>query len=181
MGMIADVSRPDLETRIAILEAKIKEREFNLDKEIIQYLATTIQTNVRELEGALNKIIAQNELDRRPITLENVKNILSTLSSRSTDKAVNSKELIKIIADFYNIKIESLTGSCRKKELVNPRQIAMYLLREELEMSFPAIGQEFGGRDHTTAMHACHKIKKVLESSSRVKQEMELLKQKLYS
>ncbi|PKL72465.1 chromosomal replication initiator protein DnaA [Candidatus Kuenenbacteria bacterium HGW-Kuenenbacteria-1] len=180
MGMIADVSRPDLETRIAILQAKVKERQFNLDKEIIQYLATNIQTNIRELEGALNKIVAQYELDRQPVTLESTKNVLSTLSSRSSDKAVNSRELIKIVADFYNIKIESLTGSCRKKELVNPRQIAMYLLREELEMSFPAIGQEFGGRDHTTAMHACHKIKKVLENNNRVKQEIELLKQKLY-
>jgi chromosomal replication initiator protein len=181
MGMIADISRPDLETRIAILEAKLKERQFNLNKEIIQYLATTIQNNVRELEGALIKIIAQHELDGRPITLENVKNALSSLSSRSSDKAINAKELIKIVADFYNLKIESLSGNCRKKELVNPRQIAMYLLREELEISYPSIGQEFGGRDHTTAMHAYQKIKKVLENNNRVKQEIESLKQKLYS
>jgi chromosomal replication initiator protein len=181
MGMIADVSRPDLETRIAILETKLKERQFNLNKEIIQYLATTIQNNVRELEGALIKIIAQHELDGRPITLENTKNTLSNLSSRSSDKAINAKELIKIVADFYNLKIESLSGNCRKKELVNPRQIAMYLLREELEISYPSIGQEFGGRDHTTAMHAYQKIKKVLENNNRVKQEIESLKQKLYS
>ncbi|MBI4652875.1 chromosomal replication initiator protein DnaA [Candidatus Kuenenbacteria bacterium] len=181
MGMIADVCRPDLETRIAILEEKLRERQFDLNKEIIQYLATTIQNNVRELEGALIKIIAQHELDGRPVTLESVKNTLSSLSSRSSDKAINAKELIKIVADFYNLKIENLAGSCRKKELVNPRQIAMYLLREELEMSYPSIGQEFGGRDHTTAMHAYQKIKKVLENNNRVKQEMESLKQKIYS
>lgn len=181
MGMIADISRPDLETRIAILEAKIKEHQIDLNKEIIQHLATTIQNNVRELEGALIKIIAQYELDKRPITMESVKKTLSTLSSRSSDKAINSKQLIELVGNFYNLKIESLMGSCRKKELVNPRQIAMYLLREELELSYPLIGHEFGGRDHTTAMHAYQKIKKVLENNSRVKQEVELLKQKLYA
>ena len=180
MGMIVDVIRPDLETRIAILEAKTKERQIDLNKEIIQYLATAIQNNVRELEGALNKIIAQHELDGLPVSLESVQKTLSNLSSRSFDKAVNAQQLIKMVGDFYNLKIESLTGSCRKKELVNPRQIAMYLLREELELSYPAIGQEFGGRDHTTAMHAYQKIKKVIENNNRVKQEIELLKQKLF-
>jgi len=181
MGMIADVVRPDLETRVAILETKTKERQINLNKEVIQYLATNIQSNIRELEGALNKIIAQYELDRRPVTLESVKNVLSSLSTKSFDKAINSKQLIELIGNFYNVKIESLIGSCRKRELVNPRQIAMYLLREELEMSYPAIGHEFGGRDHTTAMHAYQKIKKVLENNNRVKQDIELIKQKLYS
>ena len=181
MGMIADVSRPDLETRIAILESKIKERQFNLDKEIIQYLATNIQNNIRELEGALNKIIARYELDRRPVTLESVKTTLSDLSTKSTDRVVNAKQLIEIIANFYNLKIENITGACRRRELVYPRQIAMFLLREELEMSYPSIGNEFGGRDHTTAMHAYQKIKKIAENNTRIKQDMDLIKQKLYS
>jgi len=181
-GMIVDVSSPDLETRIAILESKIKEKNYYLDKEIIQYIAANIQKNVRELEGALNKIIAYHELYNINPTLETTKNILSSLiSSYRKPTNISSRQLLNTVADFYEIKVDDLTGSSRKKELVIPRQISMYLLRTELDYSYPTIGKELGGRDHTTAMHAYKKINKEIKNEGRIKQEVDLIQQRLYN
>lgn len=179
-GMIADISTPDLETRIAILENKCRERGLRLDREIITFIASAIQNNVRELEGALNRIMAHHELKNSAPTLESTKNILSSLSASGRKGALTSKKLISTVADFYDISIEDLVGDCRKRELVLPRQIAMYLMREEIKSSYPNIGQEVGGRDHTTAMHAYLKINGEVNENEKIKQEIDLIKQRLY-
>lgn len=180
-GMIADISSPDLETRIAILESKSREKNYSLDREILSFIASSIQSNVRELEGALNRIIAHHELSNSAPTLESTKNVLSTLTNSGRKGALTSKQLISTVADFYDISIDGLIGSSRKRELVVPRQITMYLMREEIKSSYPNIGQEIGGRDHTTAMHAYMKITREMNENEKVKQEIELIKQRLYN
>jgi len=180
-GMIADVSEPDYETRVAILEKKLFDKNFNLNKEIIEYVAENIQNNIRELEGALNRIYANYQLKKIEPTLDEVKNILQSINTITPKSSLTSKMILKNVAEFYDINLNDLTGSSRKKELVGPRQIAMYLMREEIKASFPNIGSELGGRDHTTAMHAYEKIKQEIEKDEKVKQDVILIKQKIYS
>lgn len=179
-GMIADIASPDLETRMAILELKCQERNYQLDKEIITYLATTIQNNIRELEGALNRIIAYHQLNNQPPTIALVQELMSNL--RSTNKYgsnLTSKKILNTVAQYYDITLEELVGGSRKKNLVIPRQVAMYLMREELKSSFPTIGQELGGRDHTTAMHACTKIQLAIKTDAKIQQDIHNLKLQL--
>jgi len=181
-GMIADISHPDLETRIAILEAKCREKSFELGRDIIQYITLNIQNNIRELEGALNKIVANYQLQKTPLTLDNVKKILFSISDVSKKSgAVTPRQLIELISSYYELSIEDLLGQSREKRLAFPRQIVMYLLREELQCSYPTIGHELGGRDHTTAMHAYEKISNLLENNEKTRQEINLLKQKIYA
>jgi len=181
-GMIADISQPDLETRIAILEAKCEEKNFPLEREIINYITLNIQNNVRELEGALNKIIAYYQLNKIDPTLENVKKILFSISSSSRKGgAVSARQLIETVCSFYDLSLEDMLGKSREKRLAFPRQIIMYLMREELQASYPMIGHELGGRDHTTAMHAYEKISRHVEADEKLRQEINLIKQKVYS
>lgn len=180
-GLIADVISPDMETRMAILNSKCKDRNYELSQEIIQYLASHIQKNVREIEGALSRVIAYHELNKVAPTIDSVKQIMSSLAAQPKKSLVNSKQLINAVAEFYGIKLPDLIGNSRKRELVGPRQVAMFLLREELSASFPFIGQELGNRDHTTAMHSYEKIRKELEGDGRVKQEIDYIKQRLYN
>lgn len=180
-GMIVDISKPDLETRVAILKSKCQEKGYNLEESIIDYIGSQVQNNIRELEGVLNKIIAYHELNNASLDIELVKNIISNLSSQSKRGSINIKQLIKMVADFYGIKLENLIGKSRMKTLALPRQIAMYLLREELNTSYPAIGQELGDRDHTTAIHAYNKIKKEVENETRIKDEIDMIKQRIYN
>ncbi|MFA5413600.1 MAG: chromosomal replication initiator protein DnaA [Patescibacteria group bacterium] len=179
-GMIADISQPDYETRNAILKAKCVEKGLSLDQKIIDHIAIIIQNNIRELEGALNKIIAYEQFQHTPPTLELVKRILAShvVAGR---KSATPKQLINTVAEFYDLKLDDLLGQSREKRLAFPRQIVMYLMRKELESSYPAIGQELGGRDHTTAMHAFDKITHEVETSDRLKQEIEQIKQRLYN
>lgn len=179
-GMIADIGSPDLETRQAILEAKARERGVALEPAIVQLVATSVHSNVRELEGALNRLIAYQELRGRPATLEDAQTILASLSGRQKQSGVTPKLLVATVASFYDISIEDVAGNSRRKELVLPRQIAMYLLREELRSSYPAIGHELGDRDHTTAMHACEKISRELERDVKLKQDLDQIRQRLY-
>jgi len=180
-GMIADISLPDYETRLAILETKITEKKYTLEKAVLNYLATNISSNVRELEGALNRIIAYHQLNGLPPTLESVKKILVGITTNLQKKSLTSKDIILAVANFYDIKLEDLLGKCREKKLVNPRQISMFLLREEIKSSFPTIGQELGGRDHTTAMHAVGKIRNDYDNDERTRREIEQIKQRLYN
>ncbi len=179
-GMIADISQPDYETRIAILKAKCVEKELVLDSDIINYIASAIQNNIRELEGALNKIIAHQQFQHVTLGLDLIKNILLPQVALGR-KSATPKQLINFVAEFYDLKLEELLGQSREKRLAFPRQIIMYLMRKELQSSYPAIGQELGGRDHTTAMHAFEKISNEIETSDRLKQEIEQIKQRLYS
>lgn len=180
-GMIADITSPDLETRMAILDSKCKERGYRLPPDVINYIATTIHTNIRELEGALNRVVAFHQIGGSAPTLESARRLLASVAQAPRRGGVTPRQLIQVVAEFYDLKIPDVLGDSRKKGLVLPRQIAMYLMREELQSSFPSIGAELGGRDHTTAMHACAKIAKQAESDEQLKQNLALILQRLYS
>lgn len=179
-GMITDISSPDLETRMAILQMKCQEKNYSMSKEIINYIAENIQENIRELEGALNRIAAFHQLNNTTPTIESVKSILGGVTANIKKAGLTSKKLLNRVALFYDIKMEELLGSSRKNEIVVPRQIAMFLMRSELNSSYPNIGQNIGGRDHTTAMHACDKINRLIEENEKIKNDIAILKQKLY-
>jgi len=179
-GMIADISYPDYETRIAILKAKCLERKVELQDEVLGYIASNIQRNIRELEGALNRLIAYQKLQNLAPDLEVAKFLLKNLLA-APSKVVSVKKIIQAVAEFYDLKEKEIISSSRKKEIVKPRQIAMYLLREELKSSFPFIGRKFGGKDHTTAIYAFEKISKELEKSESLTEEINLIKQRILS
>jgi chromosomal replication initiator protein len=179
-GMIADVIAPDFETRTAILEKKCAEKNFNLTPEVLQAVASIVQSNIRELEGALNKIIVFHQLRNESPSVESVKNLLANFESTSMRGSLTAQQLIKTISQIYNLSNEEIVGKSREKKIAFPRQVMMYLMREELKMSYPSIGDELGGRDHTTAIHAHEKIAHELENDLKLKQEIESIKQRLY-
>ena len=179
-GMVADISYPDLETRVAILKSKASEKNVVLSDEIFEYVAQNIKKNVRELEGALNRLIAANyQPNQKELTLNDAKKILNLILN-TPKKSTTLKSIIKAVAEFYDVSEKDVLDRSRKKEIVKPRQIIMFLLREELKSSFPFIGLKIGGRDHTTAIHACEKIKKEIELDSNLNDEINLIKEKLY-
>lgn len=180
-GMTADISSPDFETRIAILETKCKERNYDLDSEIVRYIATVVQSNVRELEGALNKIIAYHQFKNTKPNLEGAKSLLSSFGPAHSKKNVTAKQIITTVCGYFDVTPADMAGKCREKRLAFPRQIIMYLMREEMSASYPSIGHELGGRDHTTAMHANDKIGRELENSPKLRQDIDLIKQRLYN
>lgn len=179
-GMVADVNLPDFETRLAILKQKLTERSFELNDEVLSYIATHMQKNVRELEGALNRVIAFSQIYNRVPDLKEVKSILTTYLSTPYRKT-SPQTILKSVADFYSITLADLVKRSRKKEVVKPRQVAMYLLREETKLSFPEIGQRLGGRDHSTVIHACEKIRGETEIDEPLKQELMLIKERVYN
>lgn len=178
-GMVADVGKPDVETKIAILEKKALEKGCSLDREILLYVAEHVQNNIRELEGALIKVIAYHQFKGLTPSLKTTKDVLGDYISNIQTKSLTPKEIIEAVAKFYNITYKELISSSRKKELVWPRQIAIYLIREELNTSYPTIGNELGGRDHTTAMHAYNKIYQEVKEkgNEKIKQEIESIRQ----
>lgn len=180
-GMLADVGSPDFETRVAILESKCREKNCQLEREILHHVATIVQINVRELEGALNKVIAFHQFKNIRPTLETVKPILTSFQPASTRKSVTPKHLIQTVAVYFDVQIEDLLGKSRQKRLAFPRQIVMYLMREEMKASYPSIGTELGGRDHTTAMHAYDKISNCLVEDEKLQHDLELIRQRLYT
>ncbi|MDP4000989.1 MAG: chromosomal replication initiator protein DnaA [bacterium] len=179
-GMIADIQAPDLETRIAILRTKAKEKNYDLEPEILNYIAETVQSNIRELEGALNRLMVYCQLNNTRPTIEQVKNLLVNVITPPKKRGVSPKKIIEVVADFYNVTPEDLLKQSRKREYVNPRQIAMYIIRKELETSLPSIGEFFGGRDHTTVIHAVDKIERLIKEKSGLKQEIDLVKDRIY-
>ncbi len=182
-GMIADVQEPDLETRIAILRAKCSERKLRLSDEALVYIANVIQNSVRELEGALNRVVATHNLTHTTPTVDSIKDILSSITQATHSKrqhAVTPKQIIGAVCQYYDVKVSDVLGQSRRQELVKPRQIVMYLMREEIQASFPTIGEELGGRDHSTAMHAIEKITKQLKEDLKLQQDFTLIKQRLY-
>lgn len=180
-GMLADVGSPDFETRCAILGTKCQEKQYSLDREILHHVATVVQTNVRELEGALNKIIAFHQFKNTRPTIETIKPILLSFQPATSRKNVTPKQLIITVANYFDVHLDDLLGKSRQKRLAFPRQIVMYLMREEMKSSYPSIGTELGGRDHTTAMHAYDKITNCLLEDEKLQHDLELIKQKLYA
>jgi len=179
-GMVADIQAPDLETRMAILRTKSKEKNYNIEDQIIQYIAENVSTNIRELEGALNRLMVYCQLNNTRPTIDQVKNVLVSVITPPKKRGVSAKKIIEIVSDFYNVTPEDLLKQSRKKEYVNPRQIAMYIIRKELETSLPSIGDFFGGRDHTTVIHAIDKVERVMKERTGLKQEIDLIKDRLY-
>ncbi len=179
-GMIADIQAPDLETRIAILRTKMEKKGVNITEDILFYIAENVQSNIRELEGALNRLAVYQQMENRGLVLDQAKTILASIIG--TKKRVTSiKKIAESVASFYNISMEDLIKESRKKEFVKPRQIAMFLVRKELDNSFPSIGDFFGGRDHTTVMHAVEKVGKLISEKDSFKQEVDLILDKLFT
>lgn len=179
-GMVADIQAPDLETRMAILRTKLAKRGANIDESIVYYIAENIQNNVRELEGALNRLLVFQELENRTVTLEQAQSMLQGMMNNKK-KGVTVKKIVSIVAEFYNVTGDDLIKQSRRQEFVKPRQIAMFLARQELNSSFPSIGEFFGGRDHTTVMHAVEKVQTQLKEKEGFKQEIDLIMDKLYT
>lgn len=179
-GMIADVGLPDLETRLAILKQKLVGKDAVLDEEVLVYIATHMQKNIRELEGALNRVVAFSQIYNKAPDLKEVKNILNTYLSAPYRKT-SPQAILKSVAEFYNISAADLIKRSRKKEVVRPRQVAMFLLRDETKLSFPEIGQKLGGRDHSTVIHACEKIRNESAIDEPLKQELVLIKERVYN
>jgi chromosomal replication initiator protein len=169
-GMMVDINAPDHESRIAILKSKAEKNEVRLPKEIFDFLAKSIEGNIRELEGAVNSIICQTQLRGRNLSFNEVKDLIK--NSAKPKKMVSVNELIKIISDFYNIEEQSICDKTRRKEVVRPRQVAMYILREDFNISYPTIGEKLGGRDHTTVIHSCEKVKKDLKIDNSLSQQL---------
>lgn len=180
-GMIVDVSLPDLETRIAIVAQKCREKNYPLPQEIAQFIATTIQNNIRELEGVINRIIAYHDLHKINPSVDSVKLVMSSFSQAPKRGAVTTKKILSTVSEFFEVDPKDIVGNSRKKELVVPRQIAMYLMREEVHASYPNIGQELGGRDHTTAMHACQKITRLADEDEKIGNDISMIKERLYN
>jgi chromosomal replication initiator protein len=173
-GMIVDVSEPEYESRLAILKAKSALQSYAIPDESIQYLATEIQGNIRELEGILNSVIMQSQLKKRFLNINELRNILK--NNTKPKKSISTKDVIKLVSNFYNINEDSIYEKTRRKEVVKPRQIVMYILREDFHVSYPSIGNEMGGRDHTTVIHSCEKIRNDLKENNLLVQEIEQIR-----
>jgi|JI8StandDraft_1071087.scaffolds.fasta_scaffold00557_11 chromosomal replication initiator protein len=180
-GMMADISKPDFETRVAILQAKTREKNYPLSIDLLHTIAGSIQSNIRELEGALNKIIAYHQFKNIPPTLESIQPLLQSFTPTITKRSITPKLLLETVNTYFDITMDEMVGKSREKRLAHPRQIAMYMLREEIKCSYPAIGDQVGGRDHTTAMHACEKITNLIKTDEQLKQDITLLREKIYN
>ncbi len=171
-GLITDIQPPDLETRIAILRKKAKMENLEIPNEVMAYIAKKIKTNIRELEGALIRIMAYSSLTNKEINVELAKEALKDILPESKSKKIDIPLIQKIVGEFYNLSIEDFKSKKRTRAVAYPRQIAMYLSRELTEHSLPKIGEEFGGRDHTTVLHAYDKILKDIETKPSFKKRI---------
>jgi len=169
-GMIVDIPAPDLESRAAILKAKAAQNSIALAEDVIEYLAESINGNIRELEGALNSIMCQSQLIGRILTLDEVRLIIKNSTRPRRNMAVD--DVVEKVAQFFKIEPASIYEKTRRKEVVKPRQLIMYILREDFAVSYPTIGQKMGGRDHTTVIHSCEKIKNELKHNPELEEEV---------
>ena len=171
LGLICDISMPDFETRLAILRKKAKEENYQVSNEILNYIAENIESNIRELEGLLLKVMALNEFYNKPLTLDLVKKQLKDIIDIS-DKKISMDLITKVVCDYYNISKADILSKRRTKNIAFPRQISMYLSRELTDSSLPAIGDYYGGRDHSTVIHGYDKIKKELKTNGTLEEEI---------
>ena len=178
-GLTVDVQPPELETRIAILRAKAESANRVVAHEILEYIAQKIQWNIRELEGALTKVLAYSELSGRPLTLELTASAL--LDFFPDENPVAPDRIIHMVASSFNISKDDLLGRTRTRDVALPRQVAMYLMREESDASLPQIGSSLGGRDHTTVMYACDKIADMIERDDRFRRQVFQIRDKLHA
>ena len=173
-GMIVDISPPDYESRLAILKVKLQELNIDLEQEILEYVALSVDGNIRELDGSLNIIICQYKLKNKPLSLLEVKNLLKNNMKPKKNMAI--KDVVKIVSEHYKLEEASIYEKTRKKEIVKARQVVMYLLREDFNVSYPLIGQKLGGKDHTTVIHSCLKIKTDIKNDPQLLQELEQIR-----
>lgn len=178
-GLTADISEPEYEARLAILKLKAAQKEYPPPDNVLEYIASSIQKNIRELEGALNIVIAKSKLRGRPLGLEEARSALEQVTANSK-RIVNVNQILKAVSEFYELGPDGLLERSRRREVVKPRQVAMYLLREDYHGSYPMIGQKLGGRDHTTALHAYDKISGELKQNSKLVEELKQIRVKLY-
>ncbi len=177
-GMTVDISKPEYESRVAILKTKLKQMNKSLSNDLIDFIAVNIQESIRELEGVLNTVICQSQLKNKELTISDVRGLIKNNVKRQ--KTVSISEIMKAISEFYNIEEKFLYEKTRRREVVKPRQIGMYILREDMNYSYPHIGQKMGGRDHTTVIHACEKIKEEIKNNDTLLGEIEQIKTLLF-
>jgi chromosomal replication initiator protein len=173
-GMIIDISPADTESRMAILKTKARINSFNISDEIASFLASNVNGSIRELEGVLNALMCQSQLKGRDLVLSEIK--LLTKNTGKVHRNVSVKDVVRAVASFYNIEEETIYNKTRRQEVVKPRQLTMYILREYYNISLPSIGQKLGGRDHTTVIHSCEKIKNELKSNFELQSEINQIK-----
>lgn len=180
-GLITDIQPPDFETRIAILRKKAMMEKLTVPDEVINFIATKIETNIRELEGALIRIVAFSSLTNKPIDLALAEHVLKDILPNSKPKSVSVMDILQVVGNYFSVKIEDFKSKKRTKEIAYARQVAMYLCRELTDFSLPKIGEEFGGRDHTTVIHACEKISRDIQKDPQFASLIENLKKKILS
>jgi chromosomal replication initiator protein len=173
-GMTVQIIEPDYESRVAIIKAKLESTNCIVEPEVVSYLAESLEGNIRELEGSLNTIICQSQLKNKSLALLEVKSLIK--NSIKPKKTVAIKDIVKVIADHYGITDDIIYEKTRRKEIVRARQVAMYILREDFNISYPLIGQKLGGRDHTTVIHSHLKIKEDLKTDPSLLQEIEKIR-----
>jgi chromosomal replication initiator protein len=178
-GLIADIAPPDLETRIAILRKKAQLEKLDVPDDVMVFIASNVASNIRELEGALNRVIAYSTLTENLINVDMATEALKDMFNNSKAIIINTKTIQEAVSRYYHLKIDELKSQRRSRDVSFPRQIAMHLCREMTDMSLPKIGDEFGGRDHTTVMHACEKIKKDVENSTELRKTIEDIKKNI--
>jgi chromosomal replication initiator protein len=180
-GLIADLTAPDLETRIAILRAKAEEQSVPVSSDVLEFIARKVVSNIRELEGALNRIVAYASMGAVPITIELAQAVLSNVLYNPKKRQVTPERIARAVADYYGVQIDALKGQKRDKAIVVPRQIAMFLMREETDVSLLRIGAELGGRDHSTVLHACDKINREMGINDELRRELAAVRELIYS
>jgi chromosomal replication initiator protein len=180
-GLTADIQAPDFETRIAILKKKAELSELSVSDEILSYIASKVISNIRELEGALIRVVAFASLTSSEITVSLVDHILKDLLEPKKDFNLSIDLIKKAAAEYYSVKIDDMSAKIRTKEIATARQVAMYLARNFTGASFPKIGEDFGGRDHTTVLHACEKIKAAVKNNSNIQEAVKSISAKLKS
>ena len=178
-GLTADMQAPDLETRIAILRKKAQLENLIVPNDIVVFIADKIASNIRELEGALNRVIAYSSLTQNEITLDVANEALKDMLSANKAKIINSSSIQEVVSRYFDVRIEDFKSKKRTRDISYPRQIAMYLCRDLTDMSLPKIGNQFGGRDHTTVIHACDKISKDIESNLETRRAISEIKKNL--
>ena len=174
-GILADISMPDYETRLAILKKKVEQENIIIEDFILHTIAENINSNIRELEGTLNKIVAYAQLTHSPITIEMAQKAIDDMMIQKR-KVLSSEFIQEVVAKYFNIDKSDLISSKKSNDIAYPRQIAMYLCRSEAKLSYPKIGQDFGNRDHSTVMYACEKIEKEVKENSKTKLIVESVK-----
>jgi len=180
-GLITDIQPPDLETRLAILRNKAERDHVSVPNDTLEFIATKVSTNIRELEGALIRVTAFASLNREPITTELAQSLLADLLRETAPKRRTDDELLSEIADILGFDVEALKGKSRQRPLVTARQIAMYVFRDLTDLSYPAIARVFGGRDHTTVIHAVDKIERLMGERKQVYEQVTDLVRRLTS